>query len=659
MDILVPDSWLKDFIKTAATPRQTAKYLSLCGPSVDKVAPVGRAKKKEYVYHIEVMTNRVDSASVYGIAREAAAILPRFKIGAKFRPLKLKANQKFLPRTNYLKAQVDQNLCPRFSAILIKNVKIKPSPNWLNQRLNLVGVRPINNVVDISNYVMHEIGQPVHTFDYDKILGAKMVLRASKRGERLTTLDGKTHLLPGGDIVIEDGQGRLIDLAGIMGGKLSAVEAKTKNILLFVQTYNPAQIRRTSMSLAQRTKAAVLFEKGLDPELVSLGIRRGIDLFVELTQGRPEREILDIYPKPYKPRKITTDLGFIRERLGVAISKAEISRLLNTLGFEVGWSGKNLDLTAPSFRANDVFFGEDIVEEVARIYGYHNLPSELMQGVIPDPLPDTPFDFEQKLKNILKGWGGVEVYTLSMVTGQQAGKNALKLKNPLGTGSKYLRTTLAPSLVSAAQDNLGEDEPFHLFEVANVYLPRRSNTKAGPQLPEEKMTLAGIFTNYPFRKAKGVIEALLEELNVPVNFVAEDGPDFLPSQRLKILSKNKKIGFAGILSEGSIYYQFDTEALGKAASIQSFRPIPKYPAQIEDITLILPERTKVGEVILAIKSSSKLVKNVELGDVYKDAYTFRLWYQDPKKTLADKEVEAIRNRVLSKMKKKFGAAVKV
>ena len=499
---------------------------------------------------------------------------------------------------------------------------------------------------------MNEIGQPVHAFDYDKILGAKMVLRVSRKGERITTLDGKTHELPGGDIVIEDGEGRLIDLAGIMGGENNAVDEKTKNILLFVQTYNPVNIRRTSMSLAQRTEAAVLFEKGLDPELVGLGIKRGIDLFVELTGGKPANKILDLYPKPYKAQKITTDFEFIEQRLGITLAKQKISEILTALDFETSWKGKKLEVLVPSFRASDMKIPEDIIEEVARIYGYHNLPSQLMTGAIPDPPFDAPFDFEMKLRNTLAGWGGVEVYTFSMVPKKCSGRKALRLANPLGKGSEFLRTSLLPSLVEAAKENLREKKPFHLFEIANVYLPRTG------KLPEEKMMLAGILVGYPYRRAKGLVEALLEKLNIDYHFEIEDVEGFLPSQRLLIKTKNKKLGQLGMLEEGFVYYDFKTELLQSASRPKAYAPIPKYPAQIEDITLVLPERTRLENVISSIKSSSQFIQSVELIKIYQDAYTLRLYYQHPRKTLTNGEVKKIRERFLAQVKKKFGIILK-
>lgn len=649
MDILVSDNWLRDFLKTSATPRNIARYLSLSGPSVDRI----EKRDGDFIYQTEITTNRVDSASIYGVAREAAAILPRFNIKAKLVPPKIKSTGNFVGNVKYLDVKVDHKLCPRFAAILIKNVKIKPSPDHIKKRLIAVGERPINNIVDISNYIMHELGQPTHTFDYDKITDAKMVLRASRKSEKIVTLDNKTHTLPGGDIVIEDGSKRLIDLAGIMGGLNSAIDSNTKNVLFFVQTYNPVNVRKTYMRLAHRTEAAAIFEKDLDPELVSLGIKRGIDLFVELTGGKPESQILDIYPKPYKTKKVITSLPFIEERLGVSLSKKDISKFLNSLGFKTSWKGQKLETLVPSYRSNDIEIAEDIIEEIARIYGYHKLPSELMTGSIPDPLPDALFTFEQKIKNLLSGWGGAEVYTLSMVSKDQAGNGALKLKNPLGEESSYMRTSLKPSLIRVVEDNSGEKNPFHIFEIANVYLPRKN------KLPDERMILAGIFANTKYREAKGIIESLLEKLSTDVNYIAEDNKGFLASKRISIKSRNKKIGEFGILEENYIYYEFDTELLREESlSVSSYRPLPKYPAQIEDLTLILPSKTKVGDIITFINKADERVVRIELTDIFKNAYTFRVWYQHSEKTLNNEEVEEIRTKILDGLKEKFGVVSK-
>lgn len=649
MDILVPDNWLKEYLKTKATIKELAEYLSLCGPSVERVSET----PYDSVYSIEVTTNRVDSASIYGIAREAKAILPRFGIKASLQPIKL-SKLKFAPKVNYLNVKVDQNLCPRFTAVLIRNVKIGESPKWMQDRLYAVGERPINNIVDISNYLMHELGQPMHTFDYDKIKGRKMILRESLKGEHVVTLDGKVHTLPGGDIVIEDASGSLIDLAGIMGGGLSAVDEKTKNVLLFVQTYNPVKIRRTSMKLAHRTAAAVLFEKGLDPELVRVALERGIELFVKLTQGKAEKEILNLYPNPYKARVIKINKEFIQARLGVNLESKQVVSILTSLGFEVKTKGENYEIKVPSYRAGDVEIPEDLVEEVARIYGYHNLPSEIMTGKIPDPLINPPFTFEQKIKYLLKGLGGVEVYTLSLVPKEETSSNSLKLRNPLGKDSEYLRTTLLPSLTKAAQENLGLKEKFHLFEMANIYLPRKND------LPEERMILGGILSDYSYREAKGLVEGMLASLNLKSQEISEDKIYFVPSQRIVFRAAGEIVGEVGILETNNfIYYEFGVEKLRKLGKwIGSYTPIPKYPAQIEDLTFSLPGKTKIGEVLSLINKVESLISKVELKDVYNDAYTFRIWYQHPTKTLTDKEVEETRNKVITAINKNFGGKFK-
>src|SRR3989344_1860749 len=223
MQILIPDSWLREFIETDATPKQIQEALSLCGPSVERL----HKKGNDYIYDIEVTTNRVDMMSVVGIARECAAILPRFGYKTKLKIINYKLKITTLSKVDYLNVKVDKELCLRFSAALIKNVKVGESLKIIKDRLELCGIRAINSVVDISNYLMLEMGQPVHTFDYDKIAGHKMILRESKKGEKITTLDNKEFVLPGGDIVIEDGSGKLIDLAGIMGGNLSMVDSST------------------------------------------------------------------------------------------------------------------------------------------------------------------------------------------------------------------------------------------------------------------------------------------------------------------------------------------------------------------------------------------------------------------------------------------------
>ncbi|MBI1864092.1 phenylalanine--tRNA ligase subunit beta [Candidatus Woesebacteria bacterium] len=614
MDILIPDNWLRDHLKTTLNSKEIAKFLSLCGPSVEKITGTG----KNLAYQIEITTNRVDSASVYGIAREASAILPRFGVKAHLVTLKTKSTQKLTKKVVYLKVNIDEKLCSRFTACLVKNVKIDTSPKWLSDRLILSGIRPLNNIVDISNYIMLELGQPVHMFDYQKIQGSEMKLRCAKKGETIQTLDGKIYELKESDIVIEDGGKKLIDLAGIMGGNASKIDEKTQDVLVFVQTYNPINIRKTSMRLGVRTLAATIFEKGPDSAGVEIAVRRALDLVVKIAKGKPESKILDIYASSKKKKSISTSLDFINKKLGVNLTPKEISQCLQSLGFNPVWHKTNLEVDIPSYRANDIEIEEDIVEEVARIFGYHALPSKIMEGEIPTSKQGINFDFEYNLKNTLKGFGGVEIYTLSLVPKSFVGNEALKLKNPLGLDSQYLRTSLKPSLRQAANENLTSGK-FHLFEMANVYLPNKNN------LPEEKLTLAGIFSDFSYREAKGILEALLLSIN-----------------------SKEKINLKAISDSKLYYYEFDVVSLEKSIHLKRFIAPKKFPSQIEDITVSFSEKPKVGEIIEKILKLDGQIEKVEFIDLYKNSYTFRISYRNENKTLTNKEVEKIREKILKR-----------
>lgn len=646
MDLLIPNSWLKKYLDTNATPSEIAKYLSLCGPSIERTK---RTDDGDYIYNVEVTTNRVDTASILGIAREASTILPRFGIKASLKESKLEENRfKFVKKVKYLNAIVDSNLCPRFTAVLIKNVIVKESPKEIKDLLEKVGVRPINNIVDVSNYIMHELGQPVHTFDYDKIENRKMILRESKKGELVKTLDEKEFKLDGGDIVIEGSNGNLIDLCGIMGGESSAIDNKTKNVLLFVQNYNQHRIRKTSMNLGQRTEAAVLFEKGLDSENVTPAILSAISMIEKLSGGKAENEILDIYPKPYKSKIVTATKEEIDKIIGIEISEKDMANYLTNLGFGIKWNKSKLEVTVPSYRADDINIREDIAEEIARIYGYFNLPCVLMDGSLPKPKINDDFKFEANVKQLLKSLGATEIYNLSLTD-----KGQVKLKNPLGPDTAYLRDNLQDSLIKNIKDNPQEKGDLHIFEISNIYIPRKND------LPIEQLMLTGIIRHNNYRQNKGVVEVLLNELGIEYTDQLEDGGNYLPNQRIVVKSEKTIIGEYGNLENGLFLYNFDMQKLLNAKRVsRKYKEINKYPPQVEDITLELPEKTLVGDVIDELKKTDKLVTSATLTDIYESNYTFNIEYQSEDHTLTDKEVEEIRNKILSSLKTKFGIILK-
>jgi len=677
MNILVPDSWLKEHLKTKATPKQIAEYLSLCSQSVEKLTKKG----DDWLYEVEVTINRPDCLSVYGIARELSAILPRFGIKARLKEIpeersKIPEVKKGLP----LEVKIRKpSLCPRFTALIFDNVKLKSSPKKIQDRLEKSGIRALNSVVDISNYLMLELGQPMHTFDYDKVLEAKMILREAAGGEKITTLDGISREIPDGAIIIEDGKARIIDLCGIMGGKNSEVNEKTKRVLLFVQTYDPIRIRRTCQELAFRTEAASRFEKGVDPEGVLLAMKKATVMFKDLAGARVASKLIDIYPNPPKEKKVTLTQEKLNQIMGVEVGLSEAKKILESLGFIIKLDPKPYTLNAniPHWRHSDISIPEDLIEEVARIYGYHNLPSVLPAGDIPQEAKESVFYWEERTKDLLKDWGLTEVVSYSMISqealesiGYQP-KNYLKLTNPLTQELVYMRPSLIPSILQIIAQNQAHVEKIKIFELANIYLPRGKE-----KLPDERMTLAVGLTGAVFTQAKGIAEGLLAELGME-NITFEpyvSGPGvkatiWHPGRTAMVKMKGKRLGIIGEIQPGIlrrfgikgrvVIFDLDFEEIAKlATTIKKYTPIPKYPAIVEDLAFVVPKKTLVGEMTEEIKKVNQLIKLVELIDSYKNTRTFRITYQSPKKTLMDKEVEKIRSKIVKRVKKEFSATLK-
>lgn len=647
MDIKILHSWLSEFVKTNATPKDIARCLSLCGPSVERVEKMG----KDYLYTIEVTTNRVDMMGVIGIARETAVILPQFGFKARFidqKHSKVESPIKNLP----LVIKSNKELTNRVVAVVL-DVENTKTPDWMKERLEMSGIRSLNSIVDITNYIMTEVGHPTHVFDYDRVKNHTLSFRRAMRGEKIVSLEEKTYELPGGDVVIDDGSGEIIDLPAIIGTDNSIVTSDTRRIIYFIDNINPVQIRKTSMTLSIRTVAATLNEKGVDPHLMDVALVRGLELYKKICKAKVLSKVHDFFPSPYKPHTVTATYGFITDRLGIEISQKEITNILGDLGFKVTWKKDVINVEVPSRRSRDVSIGEDIIEELARIYGYFRLPSILMDGKLPEKPINQPFDFEMRVKRILQNLGAQEVYTLSLVPKDYVDSKALRLKNPLGSDSEYLRTSLRPSLLLVIKENKGFTEPYYLFEIANVYASQPEN------LPQEKLMLAGVFENYHFRKAKGVVEVLLTSLKTNIYTKAEDKDGFVKSKRISFICDDGEVGEFGVLKSGKIYHEFSMESLMRASSsVSAFVTPSKFPPQIEDITLALSPKTKVQAVIDAISGSDKVITNVELIDIYENAHTFRVYYQDPDKTLTNEEVEKIRTRLLSNLKRKFNASAK-
>lgn len=667
MNILIPDSWLREYLETEGSPSDIQRCLSLCGPSVERINKTG----DDFIYEIEITSNRVDMASVYGIAREAATILPQFGFKAQLKPLEIKPITEEKENTP-LEVSDPDGLCHRLLAIVMTDVQINPSPKYISDRLEKSGVRSLNNLIDITNYVMLELGHPCHVFDYDRIKTAKLLIRRAKKGEALVTLDNKRCLLDENDVVIDDATGRIIDLPGIMGTANSVVTGETKKIVFFIESNNPIIIRKTSMKLALRTMAATINEKQPDPQLAKTTMLRGIELYQKIAQANVSGKLIDIYPKPTVVKTINTDTDFINQHLGVKLEENKIVNILESLQFTVQKSNRSLKIIPPTFRQFDIAIPEDIVEEVARIYGYHNLPSNLMTGAIPISRKAKDFPVEEKIKTILKYWGYTEVYDYSFISKDLIGKAKLttschlKIANPLTNEIGYMRISLVPSILKNISDNQAFRENLRLFELANIYLPKVGN------LPDEKLSLV-ITEQSEFLKLKGTVLTLFNELGI--RNIVEEIPTvetgfFHPKQILSLsipktgivclIGKIYPSLAAGFNLKNNLYLAEIrlNQLIPLISETKKYTPIPLYPAVIEDLTFVITRGKQIGLFTSTIKSLSQLIVKIELIDKYKEAYTFRITYQDPSRNLTDEDVKTVREKIIGMAADKFGAKLK-
>lgn len=670
MNILIPDSWLRDFLKTSATPKEIKKFLSLCGPSVERINQTG----EEIVYEIEITGNRPDMMSVAGIAREAATILPRFGIPAKMvgdpYQTDYKKKLKEFPKSKIKKLNIisDAELNPRWTSFIIDDVKIKESPKWLQKRLELSGIRALNNVIDVTNYLMLAYGQPAHAFDFSRILPDKtgvpfMKLRPARKGEQITTLDGKTHTLSGGDIVIEDGSGRLIDLCGIMGAQNSSIRPTTKTVLLFMQTYAPALIRRTMMQLSHRTIAGSLFEKGPDSELVLPAVIEGSKMIAELTGGKIASGIMDIYPYPYKPYKVSCSRQKLDTYLGTKISDAVILQILTALGFVPGILPDKIEVRIPSFR-RDIKIDVDIIEEIARIYGYHNLTSKLPDSEPPVTFPDAELRWEEEVKIRLRDWGFTEIYSYSMIPEStldifQIDKTkTYKIANPLSSEWVYLRPHLFLSVLNCVKENLHFRSDFKLFELSHAYEFRPND------LPREKPALIVVWTGNKFLEAKGIAEALFHLFGIDFSLQNSNQNSNIPDIYTNLKLHFGEFGSVGIIKPEiltkfgidkqitRLYLDFDE--LVKNVNIQRrYHPISKFLPVIEDLTFVFPLQTFIGNVMSYMKSVTPVIYDIKLIGQYENASTFRIYFLDSQNQLTSADVKPIREKIIGLLEQKF------
>lgn len=647
MNILILDSWLRENIKTNATPKDIAKHLSLTSVSIERVEKI----ENDYLYDIEVTTNRPDLMSVQGIARELNASLSQNNIKSElieksFTPLKTGENP-------LLEIITDKKLVNRVTAAIME-VNIGKSPSFVSERLEKSNIRSLNNLVDVTNYIMREMGHPAHVFDYDR-LGKKIIIRESFQGETITTLDGKTHILKGGDIVAESENGQIIDLLGIMGLENSVVTNQTKRIVLFFDNNNPKKIRKTSMGLGIRTEAAVLNEKNVDPELITLTMQRGLELYEKYAEAKLLGNVIDIYSNKSQITKVKVRKERISKIIGVKIDDKTIIRILKNLSFEIKLEKDYLIVTPPSYRSSDIQIEEDIIEEIARIYGYSKIPNTLppLSNKKTTNMEDNFFYWENRVKDAMHYWGFNEVYTYSMVSEdlfEGPLETAVKIANPLSTEHEYMRITLVPSLLEVVRNNFVEN--MAIFEIANVY-SKRSN-----DLPDEKPHFAAILKRQSknlFFELKGVMEAIFDDLGIE-NYSFKKRSE--GGAGADVFIENKQVGNMELLEEDVVNFELDfLEIVKHSTNKKVFKPIPEYPPIIEDMRLVLKKDTEYKKVVDTILNVSPIIVSATLIDEYEDKMTFRISYQDKTKNLSNEDVAPIREKLESTLKEKLHAKI--
>lgn len=647
MQIRIPHHWLLDHLETKATPAQIQKYLSLAGPSIERIYDIGG----DAVYDIEITTNRVDSMSVRGIAREAATILSQAGLPSTLKPLTLKPIK--VPSQSTLDIQIenDATLCRRVLCALVRDVKHKETPDWMQDRLSQVEIGIHEASIDLTNYVTHDLGFPCHAFDYDKIknLGAKIKIKIASPNVPFTTLDGLNYVTCGTEVVFENDAGQIIDLPGIKGTLNTAVDENTKNVFFFIESVDPKHIRSASMHHAIRTVAAKLNEKDIDPHMALPVFQKGLELFETLTDGKVESSsIIDIFPKKQATHQINVDIKTIENYLGMSIPTSKICQILDSLGFSVVTTQEQIKVKVPTFR-RDVTIPVDIIEEIARIYGYHNLPSVLMEGKIPtSPQPEINFSLEHDVKLLLASLGGFEVYTYSMIdetTANLEGGEHIKLINPLTDDMVFMRRTLWASHTKV----LETQNPAFVFELANTYLPPN---KDDPSLVTEKLHL-NLTTTQDELRLKGVLNAVLGLMYLPqIRFLVKSGEDTLVMSKELVIGKiiSRQIG-----SKHLTAIQLDWLSLvTHARKYPEVKPLPKVAPIIEDMTFTITGRFFIQDVMDEIKDSDPLITKVEYTGKFKQNVSFRIYFQ-PKKEMSTTQLSPWRKKIVRHLAKEFQA----
>lgn len=627
---------------------------------------------RDAIHEYEITSNRVDCYSVVGLAREAAAVF-----GKDFIAPREQASGNSEKVEDYLSVEVkDTELCKRYTARVVKNIKFAPSPKWMQIRLASAGIRPINNLVDITNYVMLEYGQPMHAYDYELIRGKKIVVKCAADGERFMTLDGQERELDHTVLTICDAEGT-IGLAGIMGGENSKITDEVKTMVFEAACFDGTNIRLSARKVGDRTDASAYFEKGLDPNLAGSAINRACELVEELQCGEVVGGMIDVYPVKREPVTVVCTATEINQLLGTELTASEMQGILNKIELSTEVSGDTLTVTAPTFR-QDIHRMCDVAEEVARFYGYDRIPMTLPSGSAAGGLA-MDLAVNERVRHTVQSLGYSQAYMYSFESPKVYDKllfardaverKQIMISNPLGEDFSVMRTTSVNGMLNSLSTNYNRrNKVARLYEMANIYLP-----KALPltELPDERMQLTlGFIGEGDFFSLKGDVGAILRQLGMKARFHYDKGceKEFMhPGRRANILYEGQLIGYLGevhpevlenySIGERAYIAVLDMKAVYPYVNDDTkFVPVPKFPAVSRDFSMLVPQELAAGQIEdILVQRSGKLLENVELFDIYEGsqvqsgyksmAYKVTLRAQDH--TLTDEEINGVVKKILN------------
>jgi phenylalanyl-tRNA synthetase beta chain len=687
MKILV--SWLRDFVDVGVPPEDLGRTLTMRGFELSSVEPVSvvpigsDAGSPDAVLDFEIHANRPDALSVIGFARETAAA---YSLSVR------QPHLAQLPAGGSSAVTVEleaPDLCPRYAAA-VADVAIGPSPPWLASRLHASGVRPINNVVDVTNYVLLELGQPMHAFDLTKLAGREIRVRRASRGERMKTLDGVDRVLDSDMLVIADGE-KSQAIAGVMGGGLSEVSEKTTTIVLESAFFKPQSVRRTSKRIGLKTEASARFERGTDVNAPVVGLERAIALLQHIGAGQPRDGVIDHYPVPVSPLTLSLRHERLRRILGQEVPDRDVERILNDLAFHIRRANHSENqrawtVTVPTFRV-DVAREIDLIEEIGRHYGYDRLPATFPPLADPAPPPDPRISRDRLIRTVLLAAGCSEALTFSFIDGALASHFAdpaavVPIANPLASQFSVLRPSLLPGLLASVAHNRNrEQNDIQLFELGAV-MTREGETRQ-VAVAWTSLGTSGHWSSarrpVDFFDVKGLAERVAEALQVHVVFRTDQVPTYLTRGRAAAVTANDRIAgavgmltpatvaAAGLASNEEVYVaELDLDVLAAARSTEPLivKPLPRYPSIARDISIVVDDVLPAAAVRGTIRSAApETLVSVREFDRYQGkgvpdgrvSLSLRLTFRSSERTLTDAEVQKAMDAIIAALVKEHKA----